>query len=68
MHGGIRDGAGRKTSTNKKKAVTIYLNDYEIEAIENIPLPKQKTFSKKCRELISVGINYKSIWKYWKYY
>ncbi|WP_270314261.1 DNA (cytosine-5-)-methyltransferase [Streptococcus infantarius] len=56
MHGGIRDGAGRKTSTNKKKAVTIYLNDYEIEAIENIPLPKQKTFSKKCRELISVGI------------
>ncbi|MBF7076250.1 DNA (cytosine-5-)-methyltransferase [Streptococcus sp. HF-100] len=56
MHGGIRDGAGRKTSVNKKKAVTIYLNDSEIETIEKIPLPNQKTFSKKCRELISVGI------------
>lgn len=56
MHGGLRNGAGRKSSTNKKKAVTIYLDDTEIEKIENLPLPTQKTFSQKCRELISVGI------------
>ncbi|MGO3594462.1 MAG: DNA (cytosine-5-)-methyltransferase [Lactococcus lactis] len=56
MHGGTRDGSGRKIIENKKKAVTIYLNDSEIEAIEKIPLPNQKTFSKKCRELISIGI------------
>lgn len=56
MHGGLREGAGRKTSSNKKKAVTIYLDDAEIESIENTPLPTQKTFSQKCRELIKVGL------------
>lgn len=56
MHGGLRNGAGRKASKNKKRAVTIYLDDSEIERIENTPLPTQKTFSQKCRELISVGI------------
>lgn len=56
MHGGLRNGAGRKTSTNKKKAITIYLDNSEIERIEHIPLPTQKTFSQKCRELISIGI------------
>ncbi|MGE9902894.1 DNA (cytosine-5-)-methyltransferase [Streptococcus alactolyticus] len=56
MHGGTRKGAGRKVNANKKKAVTIYLDDIEIDAIENIPLPTQKNFSQKCRELITIGI------------
>lgn len=56
MHGGTRKGAGRKVNANKKKAVTIYLDDMEIDAIENIPLPTQKNFSQKCRELITIGI------------
>lgn len=57
MHGGIREGAGRKSSQNKKKAITIYLDEREIEAIEKIPLPHQKTFSQKCRELITLGMS-----------
>lgn len=56
MHGGSRKGAGRKNSSHKKKAITIYLDDREIEAIENIPLPNQKTFSQKCRELINLSL------------
>ena len=56
MHGGTRKGAGRKVNANKKKAVTIYLDDMEIDAIENIPLQTQKNFSQKCRELITIGI------------
>lgn len=57
MHGGIREGAGRKNSTHKKKPITIYLDDRDIETIENLPLPNQKTFSQKCRELINIGIS-----------
>lgn len=57
MHGGIRPGSGRKSKESKKKAVTIYLDEQEIEVIDSLPLPKQNNFSQKCRELISIGIN-----------
>lgn len=57
MHGGTRKGAGRKNKPNKKKAITIYLDDKEIKEIESIPLPNQKSFSHKCRELITIGIS-----------
>ena len=57
MHGGSRIGSGRKVKDNKKKAVTIYLDDIEINTIEKLALPNQKTFSQKCRELIKCGID-----------
>lgn len=57
MHGGAREGAGRKTSSNKKKAVTIYLNDNEIDTIDKLPIPNSNNFSKKCRKLLSIGID-----------
>lgn len=56
--GGNRVGAGRKSVNNKKRAVTIYLDEEDIQNIEQTPLPTSSTFSKKCRELIGVGINY----------
>ena len=34
MHGGIRDGAGRKIIEDKKQAVSIYLSSEEKEKIE----------------------------------
>lgn len=57
MHGGYREGAGRKTSNDKKSPVTIYLNDYEKEMVEKSPLPSSANFSQKCRELIYIGLN-----------
>ncbi|MTR53080.1 DNA (cytosine-5-)-methyltransferase [Streptococcus parasanguinis] len=57
MHGGTREGSGRKQATSKRKPVTIYLDETEIKAIEDVPLPNHKNLSKKCRELISIGIN-----------
>lgn len=57
MHGGIRDGAGRKTVKNKKYPVTIYLDENERNMIDSIPLPECNSFSKKCRKLITIGIN-----------
>lgn len=56
MHGGSRTGAGRKTVENKKKPITIYLDDFEKEKIEQCPLPTSNTFSQRCRELISLGL------------
>lgn len=52
MHGGYRTGSGRKTLSNKKNPVTIYLDDSEKEMVENSPLPLSTNFSQKCRELI----------------
>ena len=57
MHGGAREGAGIKLSSNKKKAVTIYLSDDEINSIDELTIPNSNNFSKKCRELLSIGIN-----------
>ena len=58
MHGGNREGAGRKSIEDKKKPVTIYLDTEERAAIENALLPSSSTFSQKCRELIGLGLNY----------
>ena len=58
MHGGLRKGAGRKTKEIQKKAKTIYLDENEIKKIEELPLPKCKTFSQKCRTLINLGNKY----------
>ena len=58
MHGGIRKGSGRKALEYKKKAVTIYLNEKDIEMVENAPLPVSATFSQKCRDLIDLGLVY----------
>ena len=46
MHGGLRKGAGRKIKEIQKKAKTIYLDENEIKKIEELPLPKCKTFWK----------------------
>ena len=58
MHGGIREGSGRKVLENKKKAVTIYLNEKDIEMVEKAPLPSSTAFSQKCRDLIDLGLIY----------
>lgn len=58
MHGGIREGSGRKVLENKKKAVTIYLNEKDIEMVEKAPLPSSTAFSQKCRDLIDLGLTY----------
>ena len=58
MHGGLRKGAGRKIKEIQKKAKTIYLDENEIKKIEELPLPKCKTFSQKCRTLINLGNKY----------
>lgn len=56
MHGGFRNGSGRKTLEDKKHPITIYLNNEEKNLIESAPLPAYKTFSQKCRELIRLGL------------
>ena len=58
MHGGIREGSGRKLLENKKKAVTIYLNEKDIEMVEKAPLLSSTAFSQKCRDLIDLGLIY----------
>lgn len=65
MRGGVREGSGRKGNENKKKSVTVYLDEENIKLIRNAILPNNATFSQKCRELISIGlkqleINFKS--------
>lgn len=55
MHGGLRDGAGRKVCKDKKYPVTIYLNESERQQIDNIPMPDCQSFSKKCRKLLALG-------------
>lgn len=56
MHGGYRNGVGRKSVNNIRKPITIYLDDNEKEMIENSQLPSSKNFSQKCRELIYIGL------------
>ena len=56
MHGGYREGSGRKIDINKKQPVTIYLNINDRELIENLPLPDCNSFSQKCRRLLEMGI------------
>lgn len=56
MHGGYREGSGRKNDKDKKQPVTIYLNSNERELIENLPLPDCNSFSQKCRKLLEKGI------------
>ena len=57
MHGGMRQGAGRKTVHDKKQAVSVYINSEEKELIENLPLPNCTSFSGRIRELIELGID-----------
>jgi len=57
MHGGNRKGAGRKSTSNKKQPVTIYLNSQEKKFIEDAPLPDCASFSEKCRRLLEMGID-----------
>lgn len=57
MHGGMRQGAGRKTAHDKKQAVSVYINSEEKELIENLPLPNCTSFSGRIRELIELGID-----------
>lgn len=56
MHGGIRDGAGRKIIEDKKQAVSIYLSSEEKEKIEDLPLPECTSFSGRVTKLIDIGI------------
>lgn len=56
MHGGHREGSGRKNDQDKKQAVTIYLNSKDRKFIENSPLPYCNSFSQKCRKLLEMGI------------
>lgn len=57
MHGGYREGAGRKNDKDKKHPVTIYLNSKDRKFIENSPLPDCNSFSQKCRKLLEMGID-----------
>lgn len=56
MHGGVREGAGRKAQENKRRPYTVYLSEEEVSIIDNLPLPNSSNFSQKCRELISIGV------------
>lgn len=57
MHGGVREGAGRKIVEDKKQAVSVYINSEEKELIEDLPLPNCTSFSGRIRELIKLGID-----------
>lgn len=57
MHGGMREGAGRKHVEDKKQAVSVYINSEEKEIIEDLPLPNCTSFSSRIRELIKLGID-----------
>ena len=57
MHGGTREGAGRKIVEDKKQAVSVYINSEEREIIEDLPLPNCISFSSRIRELIKLGID-----------
>ncbi len=56
MHGGLREGAGRKTVSDKREPVTIYLNKQDKDLIMDAPLPSANSFSQKCKQLIEYGI------------
>lgn len=56
MHGGNRQGAGRKPLNNKKESLTIYLDEAMRSEIEQLKLPASKSFSDRCRFLLSLGI------------
>lgn len=56
MHGGVREGSGRKMVDNKKQAVSVYIDSKEKNLIEDLPLPNCTSFSSKIRELIKLGI------------
>jgi DNA (cytosine-5)-methyltransferase 1 len=57
MHGGQRQGSGRKNVTEKKEAVTIYLNHIEKKTIQEAPLPSINSFSQKCLKLMELGLS-----------
>lgn len=57
MHGGARDGSGRKLLENKKKPVTIYLDEPDQDAIREVALPGANSFSQKCKQLIDIGLD-----------
>ncbi|EPI61379.1 modification methylase HhaI domain protein [Gardnerella vaginalis JCP8066] len=57
MHGGIREGAGRKTINDKRQAVSVYISSEEKERIESLPLPACSSFSGRVRELMKLGIS-----------
>ena len=57
MHGGFREGAGRKHMKDKKQPVTIYLKENDKEVINQLPLPNCSSFSQRCRVLINMGIS-----------
>ncbi|MBT1035453.1 DNA (cytosine-5-)-methyltransferase [Canibacter sp. lx-45] len=57
MHGGPREGAGRRAVIQKRKAYTVYLSEEDYKKIDSLPLPSSSSFSQKCRELIGAGID-----------
>lgn len=56
MHGGFREGAGRKLAKEKKQPVTIYLKEIDKGVINKLHLPNCNSFSQRCRALIDMGI------------
>lgn len=57
MHGGTREGAGRKLAEDKKQAISVYINSEEKEIIEDLPLPNCTSFSSRIRKLIKLGVD-----------
>lgn len=57
VHGGMREGAGRKSVGDKKQAVSVYIISEEKKIIENLPFPNCTSFSSRIRKLIKLGIN-----------
>ena len=58
MHGGKREGAGRKNIPNsqKKRAKNIYINDSLLDEINSSKINNCSNFSQKCIELIKIGL------------
>ena|SRR5699024_8726476 len=61
MHGGYREGSGRKSLNNlKKKNRNIYITDDFYNEIMSIDMKEHKSFSERCRYLLKEGLlNYK---------
>ncbi|MFD2115228.1 DNA (cytosine-5-)-methyltransferase [Paenibacillus yanchengensis] len=54
--GGFRNGAGRKSLLNKKKAAQVYLDPDLKEIIDSIEIDEYISFSQKCAYLIEKGL------------
>lgn len=55
-HGGAREGAGRKPVADKKRPISVYLEDDLRNRVESLRVPGCKSTSEKFRKLIEIGL------------